>query len=395
VNDDKPGEPADDAASVVAETLLMPTVLRACAYAFAMGALMDSITLATSNYATNGVRATYVVMITCYLGFLLQFKVNSHRLLTDERYAARFVRTAWSVVACGLIVRMGIALFTTAAIDDIGDAVLSVFVGLIVLYLLAFILVDKGQATAASALILGISAVLVTVRFVGDADPVTLEHALPYVRAYGVHVIVVAYCYVLARTKEMLSESHNATTALTVKAGTDELTGLANRRQLGTALDREIALSRRQLTPLAVVLVDIDRFKAVNDTYGHAAGDDVLQGTADVLRQATRDADLVGRWGGEEFLLLLPTADADVAALVAERCRASLADHDFPVVSTVTASFGVALLADDDDADALVARADEALYRAKGGGRDRVEVAAAPVGTPSSPPPGVTATSTS
>jgi diguanylate cyclase (GGDEF)-like protein len=158
----------------------------------------------------------------------------------------------------------------------------------------------------------------------------------------------------------------------------DGLTGIANRRRCEDAFTAEIALAHRLGTPLTLVLGDLDDFKAINDAHGHATGDDVLSGFADVLRATVRDSDLAGRWGGEEFLLLLPGTDAAGGAQLADRVRASMAERTFlgsdGAVVSVTCSFGVAQHTPGTDDRVLFAAADRALYRAKREGKNRVEV---------------------
>ena len=155
----------------------------------------------------------------------------------------------------------------------------------------------------------------------------------------------------------------------------DGLTGLANRRAASEAVHAEVARAQRLETPLAVVLADLDGFKEVNDAHGHAVGDAVLRTFAEVLRETLRESDVAGRWGGEEFLLLLPGADEDGAAQLAERVRVALAARSIPGVPglRVTASFGVAEYAGETNTDQLIAAADGALYRAKDAGKNRVE----------------------
>ena len=153
----------------------------------------------------------------------------------------------------------------------------------------------------------------------------------------------------------------------------DPLTGLTNRRWLDEVLLLEVERARRYGAPLSVVMVDLDHFKAVNDSHGHTVGDQVLRGAAEALSGAARITDVVGRYGGEEFLLVLPNTELDEAVRMAERLR--LAVRAMPVSfrdEPVTGSFGVAAWAPDDSAAGLVERADEALYEAKRGGRDRV-----------------------
>jgi diguanylate cyclase (GGDEF)-like protein len=154
----------------------------------------------------------------------------------------------------------------------------------------------------------------------------------------------------------------------------DGLTGLANRRASGDALHAEAARAERLETPLAVVLADLDGFKDVNDAHGHGVGDEVLKAFAAVLRDTLRESDVAGRWGGEEFLLLLPGADEEGAARLAERVRAAFAARSIPgaLGLRVTASFGVAEYTPGSSGELLVVAADQALYRAKWDGKNRV-----------------------
>jgi diguanylate cyclase (GGDEF)-like protein len=160
----------------------------------------------------------------------------------------------------------------------------------------------------------------------------------------------------------------------------DGLTGIANRRQCEEAMTTEIARADRLGSTLTLVLADLDDFKAVNDAHGHAVGDDVLRKFAAALRSTVRDSDLAGRWGGEEFLLLLPGADATGGALLADRVRETFSERSFVgrdgETVTVTCSFGVAQHRAGGDARELFASADRALYRAKRAGKNRVELEA-------------------
>jgi diguanylate cyclase (GGDEF)-like protein len=165
-------------------------------------------------------------------------------------------------------------------------------------------------------------------------------------------------------------------------ARTDGLTGLTNRRKFLELVERELLRARRYNAPLALVLLDLDHFKRVNDTHGHLVGDRVLVHAAETLRQAIRDVDTAARYGGEEFAVLLPDTDLVGAQEVAERCARKLASSSVAVGAagdvTVTASLGVATFSPESDArvEDLMRRADQALYRAKEAGRNRVMVAA-------------------
>jgi two-component system cell cycle response regulator len=158
---------------------------------------------------------------------------------------------------------------------------------------------------------------------------------------------------------------------------TDALTGLYNRRYMethvGTLVDQAISRGR----PLSVLMLDIDYFKSINDTHGHDAGDDVLQDFATRIRKSIRGIDLACRYGGEEFVVVMPETDMAVATMVAERLRRRIASEPFPIqkgarMIEVTISIGIAALGPNDDAAAVIKRADQALYRAKRDGRNRV-----------------------
>jgi diguanylate cyclase (GGDEF)-like protein len=161
------------------------------------------------------------------------------------------------------------------------------------------------------------------------------------------------------------------------RASTDALTGLPNRRAIQDTLKRVVAHSARTVSPLAAILIDLDHFKRINDTYGHDKGDAVLAAVGDVLSGSLRASDFVGRNGGEEFVALLPDTDSTSAALIGEKLRGAIAAIDLPGLDrAVTASFGIAIHPDmAGDSETLLRLADRALYAAKAGGRNRVEIA--------------------
>ncbi len=177
-----------------------------------------------------------------------------------------------------------------------------------------------------------------------------------------------------ARDKALRS----AVDALKTQAVTDSLTGLYNRRYFWDALAREILTVRRKAAPFSVIMLDIDHFKKVNDTWGHDAGDQVLTAIAEVIRDSVRGSDIAVRYGGEEFALLLPGANAPVACERAESLRQAiekLAVLHGPASIAVTASFGVAEHCDGGDSGmALMKAVDQALYAAKHAGRNTVVV---------------------
>jgi len=152
----------------------------------------------------------------------------------------------------------------------------------------------------------------------------------------------------------------------------DPLTGLFNRRAMTEQLERQWLRHRRTQAPLAVLVIDLDHFKRINDTLGHAAGDSVLMHLSTLLQSHVRGEDVVGRVGGEEFLLLLPDTQSQQAIALAERLRVLVRAESLGT----TISIGIALAHSvDDNAESVIARADSALYRAKDAGRNRIEVA--------------------
>jgi diguanylate cyclase (GGDEF)-like protein len=152
---------------------------------------------------------------------------------------------------------------------------------------------------------------------------------------------------------------------------TDQLTGLVNRRGMEAALVREVARSRRADSPMSVLICDIDHFKQINDTLGHPAGDSVLRQVGRCLAGAVRTSDVVARWGGEEFLLLLPDTPIEGARICAEHVRQKVATA-ITVPTSLTMSFGCAEVETGETAQAAVARADARLYQAKTSGRNCV-----------------------
>jgi len=204
-------------------------------------------------------------------------------------------------------------------------------------------------------------------RILAAGGAIYLAAAIRSTRGFG---------FFLRRTLQLSYELQNAYARAREQSRTDDLTGLANRRAFvatgGTACNQALRYHRQ----LALLMIDIDHFKRINDTHGHAAGDAALRATAGILRRAARQADTPGRLGGEEFALLLPETTAAQAMIVAERVRRDIAALVVPHGNTpirFTCSIGVAEWAPAmNDLDALLRTADEALYRAKAEGRDRV-----------------------
>lgn len=152
----------------------------------------------------------------------------------------------------------------------------------------------------------------------------------------------------------------------------DPLTGIYNRLKFDEELDKFISLSKRYNNELSIILFDIDNFKKINDDFGHLTGDMVLVDTAKMVRDSIRDTDIFARWGGEEFVILLPNTNKIKGLELAERLHRMISKHPFPRIGQVTCSFGVTSLSREDNGDSLVNRADNLLYKAKDRGKNQI-----------------------
>ena len=153
---------------------------------------------------------------------------------------------------------------------------------------------------------------------------------------------------------------------------TDHLTGLYNRPKIEKTMRKEVSRHNRSRMPLSIIMMDIDHFKSINDTYGHAIGDEVLIEIATILKAYTRKTDTVGRWGGEEFVIICPDTDSTGAIRLAEKIRKAIEEQTIKAHGKTSASFGVTQFTDKDDPSSLLVRADKALYDAKKRGRNKI-----------------------
>ena len=157
------------------------------------------------------------------------------------------------------------------------------------------------------------------------------------------------------------------------QAASDPLTGISNRTKFNEVLEKEIARSIRFKLPLSLIMMDIDHFKEINDTYGHIAGDNVLREFASRVSRSIRKNDLFTRWGGEEFMILVTNVIRSGTVIFAEKLRLEIEALDFSPVRCITCSFGVTEFEKNDTIDSFIKKVDIALYRAKSAGRNRVE----------------------
>jgi len=187
------------------------------------------------------------------------------------------------------------------------------------------------------------------------------------------HPVYIAALWGVARLKVHTRGIHALAKSMSMAASVDPLTGIANRRAMLHALDTVSQVLSGANRPVALLLFDVDHFKVINDHFGHAGGDKVLVELAQRANAHLRPTDLIGRWGGEEFIILALDQDGSQALLMAERLRVELEQIAYPDVGTVTVSIGVTSYLAGEDVDNFVNRADKALYLAKERGRNRVE----------------------
>ncbi len=169
-----------------------------------------------------------------------------------------------------------------------------------------------------------------------------------------------------------ITERKNLEEKLRSLSTTDQLTGAYNRRAFENNISKELIRAKRYNTPLSLILFDFDHFKDINDTFGHDVGDVVLQEVVNIANEQIREVDTLYRWGGEEFVILLPETEIDVAQNAAERLRKAVEEYEFSPNSHITISLGVSEFLQDDTTGTIIKRADNALYEAKQGGRNRV-----------------------
>jgi diguanylate cyclase (GGDEF)-like protein len=198
------------------------------------------------------------------------------------------------------------------------------------------------------------------------------EAALEFYFQFGVsHLLLVGLLLLLGRTRAEVNRARRKLDTMGQLARTDLLTGALNRRGFQDHLERELDRSAGRECRLALLIIDLDHFKRVNDRYGHVVGDQTLVEFTKLMGQQVRTTDVVGRWGGEEFVILLRRPERGEALHLADRLQRCVEEHDFPRIGQLTASFGVAELGGNDSLENLFAHADNALYRAKSSGRNR------------------------
>ncbi len=192
-----------------------------------------------------------------------------------------------------------------------------------------------------------------------------------YIAEYNQRMLFLEHLY----SKEMEEQVQKHIQKLEKLSVTDKLTGLYNRVKIEQELQRLISEFQRYKTPCCVILVDIDHFKATNDEYGHLEGDKVLKRVAQLLQNRTRTTDIVGRWGGEEFLIITPYTTLEQAAILSNKLCRAIEEEPFGIVGHKTASIGLSDFKENLTIDEIIDKADQSLYKAKNSGRNRVVLA--------------------
>ena len=324
-------------------------------------------------YAYAGALSLMVPSMYFLSGIVLQ---GFFTLLSETNINDRFEDHYLTIFQIGTNIALQLAFLLVA--PEIGYAFLSF---LFLAFGFGALRMTSRQATIAWTL----TAIGVIPAFQFAAAPIGMPVGTPLERlaAMLIFIITIGQCAFVglygSSLRTMLYnrsvELRNAYKRIEELAELDELTGSFNRRCIMRMLEDEIARAHRTKTPCSVALIDLDWFKRINDAHGHPTGDEVLRTFAITTYANIRTVDRFGRYGGEEFLLLLPDTPNEPAARTLDRLRAIIAELDWSALSAgmaVTISAGVATLAPDETPDALLARADCALYAAKAGGRNRI-----------------------
>jgi len=202
-------------------------------------------------------------------------------------------------------------------------------------------------------------------------EPLT-SHALAMLRYFNISVVFTMFAYLSSYYYRSIVATQKRLSKL---AMTDSMTGLYNRRHIMNVIDYEAVRQKRSSAPLSLIIVDLDHFKSINDRYGHETGDAVLIVVSQLIRKSIREQDSAARWGGEEFLIVLPDTDLEQAILIAQRIREMVATNAVTVDGQTiftSATLGVSVYQGGETTSKAIARADELLYEGKKAGRNRV-----------------------
>ncbi len=299
-------------------------------------------------------------------------------LIHSQRVYLRVVEeTLYAVPGAALVAALVFALYLPASPIQARSALVGVYLWLPVAYTVIFLIFEGRQALVrAVGLYLLVLVVSLPMVFSIPGLQRTLEtmSSTMLVQFYLSSAVFIVFLFFVARLKELLRETQMDAEEMRRLAQTDALTGIYNRRHIEQSLEREMERCQRYDLPLALVIFDIDDFKALNDAFGHDAGDSVLVEMARLTGGQLRASDYFGRWCGEEFVIVTPETSTGSAQRLADRLRTIFEEGEFGAVGSISASFGLAVFQPGDSGTTLVKRADMALYRAKTRGKNRVEL---------------------
>jgi diguanylate cyclase (GGDEF)-like protein len=315
-------------------------------------------------------RVAFPLFILLYLACVSALWSRAISIRTVER------ATFWAGVLFAFA-QLFYVLYSSANLLDARTTITEVsYTTLTFLYVAAYLVFDSRTALRISLTLFAVELSAVVVKAL--SEPLSGLNSVEVswlVRMHAFMGAIIALAYAMSYLKDQLSLQKDLTEAMHLLAHTDPLTGVANRREILSELRKETGKSMRYERPLSVVLFDLDHFKDVNDAHGHDHGDIVLREVVRAERPVLRASDRLGRWGGEEFIVLAPETDVREAGLLAERLRTKIADRISDSSPAVTASLGFAEYEAGDTPEVLIKRADQALYKAKLLGRNRAEAA--------------------
>ncbi|MDQ3863910.1 MAG: GGDEF domain-containing protein [Actinomycetota bacterium] len=326
------------------------------------------ISMGTEGFVANMIFSLFMLFyLACVLA--LWSRVVSIRLAERAMFLG---------VVAFVFAHLSYVLYTYGSLDEARTTITEVsYTTLTALYVVAYLIFDSRTALRISLTFFGLQLFAVLLKALSEAPGgPNLGEILWLLRMHAFMGAVIALIYASSYVKDQLLLQREMAEAMHRLAHTDQLTGVANRRELYSELKKETDKSERYGRPLSIIFFDLDHFKSVNDTYGHDCGDGVLREVVRATQRVLRATDRLGRWGGEEFVVLAPETDLRQASRLAERLRVEIANHRHGTGAAVTASLGFAEYeATRDTAETLLKRADQALYKAKFLGRNRAEPA--------------------
>ncbi len=310
---------------------------------------------------------------TTWVGFLLPIGLTL--LLWRRRRSIRFVETASLALVLGVLLSTLYTILFHRSGPEAIDHFASVGPWFSVSLVAIFLIFDPRRATWIATVAYLVSLVFGTTYMVMNRltghEPVLTR---PLLHLYLANAAFITFLFFYGRMREQYERTRTLARSMADLANTDSLLGIPNRRQMVAMIRDEIGLAEDGIRCATLVMFDLDRFKEVNDTFGHDAGDSVLKGVTSAVKQVLRSSDRFGRWGGDEFVVLLAVNDMNQASAAAQRLRDAVHQRLGDRFRRVTISVGVAQYHRGDTVEDWVNRADRALYRAKEAGRDRVVV---------------------